>query len=242
MANGGVISAEGLTPKLQAFADAYMSTAKFNGTEAARQAQYKGNDKTLQVVASQNLSKPIVIEYMAKRFQPVAEAREIAIVNTHAKNAKFLRIAEMLVESCEDWLLVNGKFELGLRDTEMEIVYTDPREKTALKWPKQRKGTAAELIEYLEGSGKIQVERIVSQLDIRKYILQVLKEGRETCSEIAKIQGDYTNPKNNAEDTNAIAKQLAKELMATHGKSEEDAVAFAAKRYGVLESELLTKR
>lgn len=47
MANGGVISAEGLTPKLQAFADAYMSTAKFNGTEAACQAQ--DNDKTLQV-------------------------------------------------------------------------------------------------------------------------------------------------------------------------------------------------
>ena len=47
-----------LTLKQQRFVTEYLATG--NATEAARRAGYKGNNRTLQVVGSENLSKPII--------------------------------------------------------------------------------------------------------------------------------------------------------------------------------------
>lgn len=49
-----------LTFKQTAFIKYYMETG--NGTEACRQAGYKGNDQTLAVVANQNLSKLYILD------------------------------------------------------------------------------------------------------------------------------------------------------------------------------------
>ena len=46
-----------LTGKQQAFVNAYLGEARFNATEAARLAGYKGNDHTLRTVGHQNLTK-----------------------------------------------------------------------------------------------------------------------------------------------------------------------------------------
>lgn len=64
-----------LTPKQKAFADYYIELG--NATEAARRAGYKGNTKTLTVVASQNLAKHCIAEYIAERTAPT-EAKRIA--------------------------------------------------------------------------------------------------------------------------------------------------------------------
>lgn len=54
-----------------AFIDAYVGEAKFNTTEAARIAGYKGNGTTLAVVGYENLRKP----YIAKEIKARLEAR-----------------------------------------------------------------------------------------------------------------------------------------------------------------------
>lgn len=55
-----------LTPKQQAFVDAYTGPARGNATEAARMAGYKGNDTTLRAVGAENLTKPLVIAAVKK--------------------------------------------------------------------------------------------------------------------------------------------------------------------------------
>ena len=69
-----------LTPKQKAFADYYVELG--NATEAARRAGYKGNAKTLTVVASENLAKPCISQYIAELVKPkengrIADAREV---------------------------------------------------------------------------------------------------------------------------------------------------------------------
>lgn len=62
--------AKGLTPKQRRFVEAYCGEAKGNGLQAARLAGYRGNDKTLQVVAHNNIRKHIVaveIEKLSKK-------------------------------------------------------------------------------------------------------------------------------------------------------------------------------
>lgn len=49
---------EKLTIKQQTFVAEYLKTG--NATEAARRAGYKGNDKTLQSVGTENLLKPVI--------------------------------------------------------------------------------------------------------------------------------------------------------------------------------------
>lgn len=67
-----------LTPKQKAFCDYYIQTG--NGSEAARLAGYKGNN--LNRVASENLSKLDIKEYLEKNMKKledkrIADAREI---------------------------------------------------------------------------------------------------------------------------------------------------------------------
>lgn len=59
-----------LTPKQQAFVDAYTGPARGNATEAARMAGYKGNANTLRVVGAENLAKPAIAEAVARANAP----------------------------------------------------------------------------------------------------------------------------------------------------------------------------
>lgn len=56
-----------LTTKQQLFVEAYLRNP--NGVQAAKAAGYKGNDKTLSVVASENLAKPCISARLEKRIE-----------------------------------------------------------------------------------------------------------------------------------------------------------------------------
>ena len=62
-----------LTPKQKAFADYYLECG--NATEAARRAGYSA--KTARQMATENLAKPSISEYIAQRMAP-KEAERIA--------------------------------------------------------------------------------------------------------------------------------------------------------------------
>ncbi len=63
--------AEELTPKQKAFADYYIECG--NATEAAKRAGY--SDKTARQIATENLTKPSICEYIAERVKPTEEKR-----------------------------------------------------------------------------------------------------------------------------------------------------------------------
>lgn len=60
-----------LTPKQRAFADYYIETG--NATEAARRAGYKG--KNLNRIASENLSKLDIKQYIDERLSKIEDER-----------------------------------------------------------------------------------------------------------------------------------------------------------------------
>mgnify|MGYP000019103813 CR=1 FL=1 len=59
-----------LTTKQKLFVEAYLQNP--NGTAAARQAGYKGNDNTLASVAKENLRKPHISKLLTKRVESEA--------------------------------------------------------------------------------------------------------------------------------------------------------------------------
>ena len=63
--------AEELTPKQKAFADYYIECG--NATEAAKRAGY--SDKTARQIATENLTKLSICEYIAERVKPTEENR-----------------------------------------------------------------------------------------------------------------------------------------------------------------------
>lgn len=64
-----------LKPKQKAFVDYYLSELG-NATEAARKAGYRGNDRTLQSVGKENLSKPLIAEAIKER-QDLIESKRL---------------------------------------------------------------------------------------------------------------------------------------------------------------------
>ncbi len=60
-----------LTPKQKAFCDEYLICG--NASEAARKAGY--SEKTAGDIASENLAKPVIMEYIAERQKQIEDAR-----------------------------------------------------------------------------------------------------------------------------------------------------------------------
>ena len=60
-----------LTPKQKAFADYYIECG--NATEAAKKAGY--SEKTARYIASENLTKPVILEYIAERQKQIDDSR-----------------------------------------------------------------------------------------------------------------------------------------------------------------------
>jgi phage terminase small subunit len=69
-----------LTEKQARFVAAYVGPAKGNGTEAARQAGYSGNAKTLESMARENLAKPGVRQAIDRK---VTETRSAETADIH---------------------------------------------------------------------------------------------------------------------------------------------------------------
>ena len=64
-----------LTLKQRLFIEAYCGEARGNGTEAARLANYEGNDVTLAVVAWENLRKPYIKDAINERLDALSMDR-----------------------------------------------------------------------------------------------------------------------------------------------------------------------
>lgn len=62
---------EGLTTKQRLFIESYLSNG-FNATEAARQAGYKGDARTLAVIGFENLRKPNIAAVVSERMNEAA--------------------------------------------------------------------------------------------------------------------------------------------------------------------------
>ena len=60
-----------LTPKQKAFADYYIECG--NATEAAKRAGY--SEKTARYIASENLTKPVISDYIAERQKQIEDSR-----------------------------------------------------------------------------------------------------------------------------------------------------------------------
>lgn len=56
-----------LTAKQKAFADAILANPKITGTQAAMQAYDAVSERTAQTIASENLSKPMIMEYLTNK-------------------------------------------------------------------------------------------------------------------------------------------------------------------------------
>lgn len=98
-----------LTTKQRLFVEAYLADP--NATQAARKAGYKGNDKQLQVIGSQNLSKLMIADALKGRVEEaIITADEILKdVKTIAKNAEEkasdrLKAYEMLGKHLAMWV------------------------------------------------------------------------------------------------------------------------------------------
>lgn len=68
-----------LTGKEKAWADAWLTTARFNKTEAARQAGYKGNTSTLAHIGWENYRKAHILAYIKERLDESCMSGEEAL-------------------------------------------------------------------------------------------------------------------------------------------------------------------
>lgn len=94
----------GLTVKEQLFVSAYLGAAKFNATQAARNAGYKGNQVTLSSVGYENLRKPHIAMEVSRRVNEAAmSASEV-----------LRRLSRHASASLADVLTDDGEFDLEL--------------------------------------------------------------------------------------------------------------------------------
>lgn len=156
-----------LTPKQQAFVNAYTGPARGNATEAARMAGYKGSPNTLRVVGAENLTKPAIAEAIhaaesITRSRAIADREEIQELLTSIARG----------EGLEPHVLQSG-----------EVVHTEPtfavRMGSAMNLAKMR----GYLIERIEVKAvdqmRGQLERLQKRMppDAFEALLEAIAEG-----------------------------------------------------------------
>ena len=99
-----VEAADILTGKQRAFVNAYVGAARFNGTQAARLAGYKGNDVTLCAVGVENLRKPLI----------KAEIDRLMDALTMPSNEVLARLTAIAKGDVTDVLDENGNFSIAV--------------------------------------------------------------------------------------------------------------------------------
>lgn len=219
----------GLTHKQEQWIGAYLQS--FNATDAARKAGYGGTDRDLAVIGFDNLRKPNIVAAMAATLKRIAAKSEKQQVSAYEENLDSVELLRELKTSCVEWLRVNGTIDLDWRANECKVIYHDPREKTALNWPKQRKAKLQEIIDQIEQTGRIKVEVIQGPtVDLRKYILEVLDRIDACIDKFAKFAGDYAKERENPQTVDQ-AKALVERLMNEKGWAEDKAREAARELY-----------
>lgn len=96
-----------LTLKQERFVKAYIETG--NGTESARIAGYRGNNATLQSVATENLRKPLIVAALNRGMQTGAESIAVTASSVLADIDGIQRVA-----------LEKGQLSTALRAAELK--------------------------------------------------------------------------------------------------------------------------
>jgi phage terminase small subunit len=94
----------GLTPKERLFVDFYLGESRFNATDAARRAGYKGNDNTLSSVGYDNLRKPEIATLVDTRINEAAMSA----------NEVLARLSDIASGKIADLMDEEGRFDLKL--------------------------------------------------------------------------------------------------------------------------------
>lgn len=106
--------ADGLTLKQRRFAEYYLGTTNGNATEAARLAGYDTDYDTLRSIGSENLTKPNIANYIAKRLSDEAmPASEVLARLTRHARATIADIFETQGDSRYPVLNIARAFETG---------------------------------------------------------------------------------------------------------------------------------
>lgn len=115
------MSTRPLTIKQRLFVEAYLTEP--NGVRAAKKAGYKGNDRTLSVVAAENLAKPNIAALIEKRVEEaiittdeVLNGVKAIATNPKARDADKLKGFELLGKYLAMWTdKSESKVEMGVR-------------------------------------------------------------------------------------------------------------------------------
>lgn len=98
-------NASGLAPKESAFVNAYLvGESRFNATESAKIAGYKGNRNTLSSVGYELLRKPDIFREVQRRINEAAMSA----------NEVLLRLSNIASGKITDVVNEDGKFDLAL--------------------------------------------------------------------------------------------------------------------------------
>jgi len=123
------VKVETLTEKQRRFVESYLGAACGNACEAARQAGYNGNDRSLAVIGSENLRKPDIRKAIDARTQKgglVATREERQAFLTKIMRSETRRMNERL-KATELLCKTQGDF-IERRDVNMKVDKTEQRE------------------------------------------------------------------------------------------------------------------
>ncbi len=144
----------GLTPKQTAFVQHYISDSKYNATDAARKAGYKGNESTLTVVASENLAKPNIKAQIAKHFEKIAQKVDVTVEFVVSKLLSGLQLAEQKsnVLAMARFLELLGRYLAMFTDNINSADITKQRELEADEVAEAKRIATIRLAEFAEES------------------------------------------------------------------------------------------
>lgn len=143
----------------------------------------------------------------------IRENRLTDAVNVYEEFRQMLNDTQRLHRACVNWLTnpTTGEIDLNPRAFEIDVIYLDYADKTANGEPKRKNDTLQKLIERTEQTNRVGfVMSEAKTADIRKLILDTVKQSESLLDKFAKIQGTYAPEK--VEVKNESAEMLRRGL------------------------------
>lgn len=179
----------------------------------------------------------------------VAEQKVSQAVNVYEEFREQLVFAKALRQAAQEYLSHATdplKLSITPKAHEIEVTYFDHNDmevigtgENATERPRKKTAQLSVILESLKDTGLHPEKHKVTTVDIRKFALDAINTTDTCIDKFAKIGGDYMKEKENPADNLSIARKVVHELLA-QGKPKDEAVEFAASRYGVLEADLIS--
>lgn len=170
----GMARTRTLSEKQRRFVEAFMGKAAGNATEAAKLAGYKGSTKTLQVVGSENLAKPIIRDAIKKRG-----SSDTLVMDRKSRQKWWTDV-------------IMGK-EFEGTDMFGKAIKIIPTMMTRIRASELLGKCGGDFITRIEATGKDGAPLIPTWLDLAKDAERIKKEARQNAD--GKHPAGKTNPK-----------------------------------------------